>query len=113
MNLGDFRRAGHLPTVLGAFLYFGVSCMVWLLPAALANAIAADLGLSDAQKGLMVAVPLLGGALLRLPLGLLADRVGARRAAVLGMLLTTLPSCWAGPGPIASSRCCWSPSCWA
>ena len=39
----------------------------------------------------MVAVPLLGGALLRLVLGLLTDHIGARRTGILGMALTTLP----------------------
>jgi NNP family nitrate/nitrite transporter-like MFS transporter len=91
MNLRDFRRAGHVPTLMSAFLYFDVSFMVWLLPGALANAIVPEFGLSDAQKGLMVAVPLLGGAVLRLVLGLLTDRIGARRAGILGMALTTLP----------------------
>ncbi len=42
--------------------------MIWLLPGALANSVVQDFGLSDFQKGLMVAVPLLGGALLRLAL---------------------------------------------
>ncbi len=91
MNLRDFRRAGHVPTLLSAFLYFDVSFMVWLLPGALANSIVPDFGLSDAQKGLMVAVPLLGGAVLRLALGLLTDRVGARRAGILGMALDGNP----------------------
>ena len=91
MNLRDFRRAGHMPTLFSAFLYFDVSFMVWLLPGALANSIVPDFGLSDSQKGLMVAVPLLGGAVLRLVLGLLTDRIGARRAGLLGMSLTTLP----------------------
>jgi len=91
MNLRDFRRAGHTPTLLTAFLYFDVSFMIWLLPGALANSIVADFGLSDSQKGLMVAVPLLGGAILRLGLGLLTDRIGARRTAILGMSLTVLP----------------------
>jgi NNP family nitrate/nitrite transporter-like MFS transporter len=91
MNLRDFRRAGHVPTLLSAFLYFDVSFMVWLLPGALANSIVPDFGLSDAQKGLMVAVPLLGGAVLRLAIGLLTDRIGARRAGLLGMALTTVP----------------------
>jgi len=91
MNLSEFRRAGHAPTLFAAFLYFDVSFMVWLLPGALANSIVADFGLTDAQKGLMVAVPLLGGAILRLALGLLTDRMGARRTAILGMVLTTLP----------------------
>ena len=65
--------------------------MVWILPGALANSIVPDFGLSDSQKGLMVAVPLLGGALLRLVLGLLTDHIGARRTGILGMCLSTVP----------------------
>jgi NNP family nitrate/nitrite transporter-like MFS transporter len=91
MNLRDFRRAGHWPTLLCAFLYFDVSFMVWVLIGALANSIAPEFGLSDAQRGLLVAVPLLGGAVLRLVLGLLTDHLGARRTALLGMLLTLAP----------------------
>jgi NNP family nitrate/nitrite transporter-like MFS transporter len=91
MNLRDFRRAGHTPTLISAFLYFDVSFMVWVLVGALANAIVPEFGLSDWQKGLMVAVPLLGGALLRLVLGVLTDHIGARRTGMLGMALTTLP----------------------
>jgi NNP family nitrate/nitrite transporter-like MFS transporter len=91
MNLREFRRAGHAPTLLSAFLYFDVSFMIWLLPGALANSIVPEFGLSDAQKGLIVAVPLLGGAVLRLALGLLTDRLGARRTALIGMLLTAIP----------------------
>jgi NNP family nitrate/nitrite transporter-like MFS transporter len=91
MNLRDFRSAGHTPTLFSAFLYFDVSFMVWVLLGALANAIALDFGLSAAQQGLMVAVPLLGGALLRLVLGVLTDVLGARRTGILGMCLTVMP----------------------
>ena len=62
MNLRNLPRAGHLPTLLCAFLYFTVSCMVWMMIGALANSIIHDLGqLSDSRKGLLVAVPVLGG----------------------------------------------------
>jgi NNP family nitrate/nitrite transporter-like MFS transporter len=91
MNLRDFRRAGHTPTLISSFLYFDTSFMVWVLVGALANSIVPEFGLSDAQKGLMVAVPLLGGALLRLVLGVLTDRIGARRTGILGMTLTAIP----------------------
>jgi MFS transporter, NNP family, nitrate/nitrite transporter len=91
MDLRDFRRAGHTPTLLSAFLYFDVSFMVWILPGALANSIVPDFGLSDSQKGLMVALPLFGGALLRLLFGLLTDHIGARRTGILGMALTMVP----------------------
>jgi NNP family nitrate/nitrite transporter-like MFS transporter len=91
MKLAEFRKAGHWPTLLSAFVYFGVSCMVWILVGALGNAIGAEYRLGDQQKGLVVAVPLLGGAILRLPLGVLTDRVGARRTALFGLALTTIP----------------------
>jgi MFS transporter, NNP family, nitrate/nitrite transporter len=91
MNLRDFRQAGHWPTLLCAFLYFDVSFMIWVMLGALANSISADFALSPFEKGLLVAVPILGGAVLRLVLGLLADHIGARRTALLGMSLTVLP----------------------
>jgi NNP family nitrate/nitrite transporter-like MFS transporter len=91
MNLRDFRRAGHFPTLLCAFLYFDISFMVWMLLGALAPFIVADFDLTPAQKGLMVAVPLLGGAVLRLVLGVMTDRLGARRTGIVGLALTILP----------------------
>jgi NNP family nitrate/nitrite transporter-like MFS transporter len=91
MNLRDFRRAGHLPTLLCAFLYFDISFMVWVLLGALANSIVADFGLSDIDKGFMVALPILGGALLRLVLGVMTDRLGARRTGLVGLVLTVFP----------------------
>src|ERR1700730_3844237 len=84
MNIRSFRQAGHFPTLLCAFLYFDVSFMVWVLLGGLANSIVPDFGLSDSQKGMMVALPLLGGALLRLVLGVLTDQIGARRTGILG-----------------------------
>ncbi|MCS6849942.1 MAG: MFS transporter [Gemmataceae bacterium] len=95
MHLRQFLRAGHWPTLLCAFLYFDVSFMVWVLLGALANSIVPDLGLNDAERGLLVAVPLLGGAVLRPVLGALTDRIGARRTAQLGMGLTLVPL-WLG-----------------
>jgi NNP family nitrate/nitrite transporter-like MFS transporter len=91
MNLRDFRRAGHMPTLFSAFLYFDISFMVWVLVGALANSIAPEFGLSAAEKGLMVAVPILSGAFLRLLLGLLTDHFGARRTGLLGLGATPLP----------------------
>jgi NNP family nitrate/nitrite transporter-like MFS transporter len=91
MNLRDFRRAGHWPTLLCAFLYFDVSFMVWVLVGALANSIAPDFGLGDLQRGVLLATPLLSGSLLRLVLGPLADHIGARRTALLGLTFTLLP----------------------
>ena len=91
MNLRDFGRAGHPPTLLLAFLYFDVSCMVWMLMGALANSIVPQFGLSASQKGLMVATPLLGAAALRVVFGVMTDHIGAKRTGLIGMALTVLP----------------------
>ena len=91
MQLRGFLKVGHTPTLLCAFLYFDISFMVWVLLGALANAIVPDFGLNEAQRGLMLAAPLLGGSLLRLVLGVMTDRIGARRTGILGLLLTLVP----------------------
>ena len=71
MNMHGFMRVGHWPSLLSAFLYFDISFMVWVLLGALANSIVPDFKLNDAERGLMLALPLLGGSVLRLLLGLL------------------------------------------
>jgi NNP family nitrate/nitrite transporter-like MFS transporter len=91
MHLRGFLKAGHWPTLACAFLYFDISFMVWVLLGALANSIVPDFGLNEAQRGFMLAVPLLGGSLLRLVLGVLTDHIGARRTGILGLLLTLVP----------------------
>jgi MFS transporter, NNP family, nitrate/nitrite transporter len=91
MNPRDLRRAGHWPSLLCSFLYFDISCMIWVLLGALGNALSDAFHLSPSQKGLMVAVPILGGAGLRIVLGVLTDRIGARRTALLGMAITAVP----------------------
>src|SRR6185295_5243302 len=42
-------------------------------------------------KGLMTALPLLGGAVLRLVFGQMADRFGAKKTGLIGLALTVLP----------------------
>lgn len=65
--------------------------MVWVLLGALGNYVAADFGLGPIQKGFMTAIPLLGGSILRLVFGHLADTIGAKRAGCVGLALTFLP----------------------
>ena len=83
----SFWKAGHRPTLIAAFLYFDVAFMVWVLLGPLAPIIANDLGLDAGQKGLMVAVPTLAGAVLRLVNGLLVDRIGPKLTGTIGQLI--------------------------
>jgi NNP family nitrate/nitrite transporter-like MFS transporter len=91
MNKKSFVASGHLPTLMSAFLYFDISFMVWVLFGPMTPFIAEQMGLSATQKGLLTAVPLLGGSFFRPLLGLLADRIGGRRAGLIGLSLTVVP----------------------
>ena len=94
MGLSTRRDSGHTPSLIAALLHFDVSFMVWVLLGALGATIAQDLDLSSFQKGLMVAVPPLGGSVFRLILGPLVDRLGARRTGLASLGLTLLPLAW-------------------
>ncbi len=91
MDRKSFLKSGHFPTLASAFLYFDVSFMVWVLFGPLTPFVAEQIHLSATQKGLLTAIPLLGGSFFRPILGLLADRVGGRRAGLTGLTLTLIP----------------------
>jgi NNP family nitrate/nitrite transporter-like MFS transporter len=86
MNKG-FLRAGHLPTLIAAFLYFDLSFMVWVMLGPLGVQIAKDLHLEPAQKGLMVAIPVLAGAVLRIVVGVLVDHLKPKRAGTIAQIV--------------------------
>ena len=92
----NFWSVGHKPTLFAAFLYFDLSFMVWVLLGPLAVQISADLNLTAAQKGMMVAVPILSGALLRIMMGILVDHLQPKKAGLIGQLvvLVALALAW-------------------
>ncbi|WP_318509395.1 nitrate/nitrite transporter [Bacillus sp. T3] len=94
MKISDLKKSGHAPSLFASFLYFDVSFMIWVLLGALGVYITKDFGLSPAEKGLIVAVPILGGSFFRLILGVLTDRIGPRKTAIGGMIVTMLPLAW-------------------
>ncbi|PPC82447.1 MAG: MFS transporter [Methylotenera sp.] len=83
----SFWKAGHTPTLLSSFLYFDLSFMVWVLLGPLAVQIASDLQLTSAEKGLMVATPVLAGALLRIVMGVLVDQIKPKMAGLIGQVI--------------------------
>lgn len=82
---------GHLPTLISSFLHFDLSFMLWSLLGALGNFIADSYKLSPSEKGLLVAIPILSGALLRVPLGIAADRIGGKRVGLVMLACLYLP----------------------
>ncbi|GIZ51261.1 nitrate transporter [Noviherbaspirillum aridicola] len=88
--------------MLASFFYFDLSFMVWVLLGPLAVQISGDLGLTPAQKGLMVATPLLAGALLRIVMGVLVDHLRPKKAGVIGQVIVIAALAWAWLGNLDS-----------
>jgi MFS transporter, NNP family, nitrate/nitrite transporter len=65
--------------------------MVWVLLGPLAPFLRDELKPTATQQGLLIAIPLLGGALFRPILGLVCDRFGGRRTGLAALALTCVP----------------------
>ena len=89
-HLRTILRTGHAPTLFAAFLYFAFSCCTWVLNGAMAPFISETFHLSPAQKGLMLSVPIIAGALFRFPLGVLSQYIGRKRATLVEMSLISI-----------------------
>ena len=81
-----FLNAGHAPTLGAAFFYFACSCGIWVINGAMAPFIGEAFDLTPAQKGLMLSIPIFAGALMRFPLGLLAQYIGRKNATLVEMV---------------------------
>ena len=82
-----FLKSGHSPTLFAAFLYFSFSCCIWVLNGAMAPFISETFNLSPAQKGLMLSIPIIAGALMRFPLGILSQYIGRKNATLVEMAM--------------------------
>ncbi len=85
-----FLRSGHAPTLFASFLYFDFTFAIWVLNGAMAPFISESYHLTAAQKGFMVSVPIIAGALMRFPLGVLSQYIGRKSAALVEMGLVIL-----------------------
>lgn len=88
--MGSFRtflKSGHAPTLFASFLYFDFCFAIWVLNGAMAPFISEEFNLTPAQKGFMISVPILAGAIMRFPLGILAQYIGRKNAALTEMTL--------------------------
>lgn len=96
MNVQDTTAKGHLPTLIASFLHFNLSFMLWVLLGSLGIYIADSAGLTPSETGLLVAVPILSGSILRIPLGLLSDRISGKwtGVALLAFLFIPLSLWW-------------------
>ena len=90
MKLFDLKQSGHWPTLLSAFLYFDISFMAWVSLGPLMAYIAREMNIPIEQKLTLVAIPVLSGAILRIPLGILADTIGSKLTGALGQSIVAI-----------------------
>lgn len=72
-------------------LAFTTCFAVWVMFSIIGIPIKTNLGLNETQFGLLAATPILTGSLIRLPLGMLTDKVGGRIVFFVLMLSTVIP----------------------
>src|SRR3990172_10894977 len=70
---------------------FTVCFMVWMMFAVIGIPIKKTLDLNETQFGILVALPVLTGSLIRLPLGMWTDRFGGRIVFFILILSTVVP----------------------
>ncbi|MCA1246092.1 nitrate/nitrite transporter [Massilia sp. MS-15] len=70
---------------------FTICFAIWMMFAVLGIPIKSQLGLNETQFGLLIATPVLSGALTRVPLGIWTDRFGGRIVFFSLMLACVLP----------------------
>ncbi|OGS01514.1 MAG: MFS transporter [Elusimicrobia bacterium RBG_16_66_12] len=94
LRIREFLKVGHWPTLFSAFLYFDFCFAVWVLNGAMAPFISEAFHLTPQQKGIMISVPIMSGALIRFPLGLLSQYIGRKNAALLEMGSILIAMIW-------------------
>lgn len=87
MNAHEARRALTLST-----LAFAISFAVWGMIAPMAKTFQTTLHLTEQQVWILIAAPVLLGSIIRLPMGMLADRYGGRVVFGLLLLFITIPA---------------------
>jgi NNP family nitrate/nitrite transporter-like MFS transporter len=90
MKLSDLKQSGHWPTLLSAFLYFDISFMAWVSLGPLMAYIAKAMNIPIEQKLTLVAIPVLSGAILRIPMGIMADTIGSKLTGTIAQVVMTI-----------------------
>ncbi|KKO49763.1 major facilitator transporter [Arsukibacterium sp. MJ3] len=85
-SLAQATLPGAKRALFMATLAFAACFSVWTLYAVMGLQLQQQLALSATEYGILLASPILSGALLRIPFGILADQVSARRLWIYQML---------------------------
>lgn len=77
--------------VIASTFSFTICFMIWMMFAVIGIPIKDMLSLNETQFGLLIAMPVLTGSLIRLPMGMWTDRFGGRIVFFILMLSTVIP----------------------
>jgi MFS transporter, NNP family, nitrate/nitrite transporter len=77
--------------VIASTTSFTVCFMIWMMFAVIGIPIKELLALNETQFGLLIAMPVLTGSLIRLPMGMWTDKFGGRIVFLILMLSTVIP----------------------
>ncbi len=81
----------QISVVAASTVAFTVCFAVWMMFAVIGIPIKKQLGLNETEFGILAAMPVLTGSLIRLPLGMWTDRYGGRIVFFILMLSTVVP----------------------
>ena len=85
------RKTKQMSVLVMSTLAFTVCFMVWMMFGVIGIPIKQQLGLNETQFGILAAMPVLTGSLVRLPLGMMTDKFGGRPVFFAIMILTVVP----------------------
>ncbi|MFD8557604.1 MFS transporter [Streptosporangium canum] len=94
--MSDELRKGQAANLALATAAFAITFWAWNLIGPLAGSYSRQLGLSPTQTSLLVAIPVLVGSLGRIPIGMLADRLGGRLMFAIVCAVTIVPVLFVG-----------------
>ena len=81
----------QLSVVSSSTFAFTICFAIWMMFAVIGIPIKGKLGLNETEFGLLTAMPVLSGSLIRLPLGMLTDKLGGRIVFFVLMLACVVP----------------------
>ncbi len=87
------KKGQALSVLIVSTFAFTVCFMVWMMFAVIGIPIKKTLGLNATEFGLLTAMPVLTGSLIRVPLGIWTDKFGGRIVMTL-LMASTVPAIW-------------------
>lgn len=86
------KGKGQISALVLSTLAMITSFTVWSVFSPIAANIQEQYQFSDAEKSLLIVTPVILGSLMRIPMGVIADKYGARKVYALTILFTIIPT---------------------